>query len=116
MIVDDNQDPALMLSMLLQAAGHDTVIEHNPYRALERAPLELPDVCLLDIGLPDMDGNELARQLRSIQVLAQTVLIAITGYSQYEDRKNLLEAGFNHYLVKPVNAEELVALLAELRT
>lgn len=116
MIVDDNQDAALMLSMLLQAAGHETVIEHNPYRALERAPLELPDVCLLDIGLPDMDGNELARRLRSIQALAQTVLIAITGYSQYEDRKNSLEAGFNHYLVKPVNVEELVALLAELRT
>jgi PAS domain S-box-containing protein len=115
MIVDDNKDGALMLSMLLEATGHETVIEHDPYRALERAPLEAPDVCLLDIGLPGMDGNELARQLRSTEVLARTVLIAVTGYSQYRDRKNSLGAGFNHYLVKPVDVEELVALLARLR-
>jgi PAS domain S-box-containing protein len=116
MIVDDNKDAALMLSMLLEAAGHETVVEHDPYRALERAPLEAPDVCLLDIGLPGMDGNELARRLRSTEVLARTVLIAVTGYSQYSDRKNSLEAGFNHYLVKPVNVDELVALLGGLRT
>jgi CheY-like chemotaxis protein len=105
-----------MLSMLLEAAGHETVVEHDPHDALERAPLEAPDVCLLDIGLPGMDGNELARRLRSTQAVARAVLIAITGYSQYKNRKNSFEAGFNHYLVKPVNVEELVALLARLRT
>ena len=116
MIVDDNQDGALMLSMLLEAAGHKTVVEHDPHGALERAPLEAPDVCLLDIGLPGMNGNELARRLRSTQAVAQTVLIALTGYSQDRDRKNSLEAGFDHYLVKPVKVEELVALLGGLRT
>jgi PAS domain S-box-containing protein len=116
MIVDDNKDAALMLSMLLEAAGHKTVVEHDPHGALERAPLEAPDVCLLDIGLPGMDGNELARRLRSTQAVAQTVLIALTGYSQDSDRKNSLEAGFDHYLVKPVKVEELVALLRGLRT
>jgi PAS domain S-box-containing protein len=116
MIVDDNQDGALMLSMLLEATGHEIVIEHDPYRALQRARLGAPDVCLLDIGLPNMDGNELARQLRSIEALAQTVLIAVTGYSQDSNRRNSLEAGFNHYLVKPVDVGELVALLAGLQT
>ena len=116
MIVDDNEDGALMLSMLLEATGYETVIEHDPCRALERAPVEAPDVCLLDIGLPNMDGNELARQLRSIPVMAQTVLVAITGYSQDSDRKTSFDAGFDHYLVKPVNVEQLVTLLAGLRT
>ena len=115
MIVDDNQDGALMLSMLLEARGHETVIEHDPYRALERAPIEAPDVCLLDIGLPGMDGNELARHLRATQGLAQTVLIAITGYSQESDRKNSLAAGFHHYLIKPVDVEKLGILLNEVR-
>lgn len=63
-----------------------------------------------------MDGNELARRLRSTQAVAQTVLIAITGYSQCKNRKNSFEAGFNHYFVKPVKVEELVALLGGLRT
>ena len=77
MIVDDNQDGALMLSMLLEATGHETVIEHDPYRALERAPIEVPDVCLLDIGLPGMDGNELAHQLRSTQGLAHKAFASL---------------------------------------
>ncbi len=114
MIADDNKDAALMLSMLLDAEGHETFVEHNGHRALERARTEVPDICILNSDLPDMDGNEIARRLRSTIALAQPVLIAITGYSQDNDRKISLEAGFDHYLVKPVDLKKLVALLAEL--
>lgn len=114
LIVDDNKDAALMLSMLLGAAGYETFIEHNPYRALERAHTEAPDVCMLDIGLPGMDGNKLARRLRSAQIVTQPVLIAITGYGQDNNRASSLEAGFDHYFVKPIDAKRLIALLAGL--
>ena len=114
LIADDSKDGAFMLSMLLDSAGHETFVEHNGYSALERARTEAPDICILDIGLPDMDGNEIARRLRSTAVMTQPVLIAITGYSQDNDRKISFEAGFDHYLVKPVDLKNLVALLAEL--
>ncbi len=112
MAVDDNKDAALLLSLLLETSGYETLIEHDPYRALERVRNEMPDVCLLDIGLPGMDGSELARQIRSIKA-AQPLLIAITGYGQDNSRETAREAGFDHYLVKPVDAKEIVALLAE---
>jgi CheY-like chemotaxis protein len=112
MAVDDNKDAALLLSLLLETSGYETLIEHDPYRALERIRNEMPDVCLLDIGLPGMDGRELARQIRSIKG-AQPLLIAITGYGQDDSRESAREAGFDHYLVKPVDTKEIVALLAE---
>lgn len=114
MIVDDNIDSTRMLSVLLDAAGHDSLVEHGSFRALERARAEAPDVCILDIGLPGMNGNELARQLRSAHLTKQPVLIAITGYGDDDNRRNSLDAGFDHYLVKPVDMEELTALLGEL--
>ncbi|MBA2658823.1 MAG: hybrid sensor histidine kinase/response regulator [Nitrosospira sp.] len=114
MIADDDRDAALMLSMLLDAAGHETFVEHNGFHALERARAEAPDICILTIDLPDMDGNEIARQMRSIEAMAQPVLIAITGSSQDRDRKTSFEAGFDHYLVKPLDLKKLIALLAEL--
>ena len=114
MIADDDRDAALMLSMLLDAAGHETFVEHNGHHALERARAETPDICILNIDLPDMDGNEIARQLRSIEAMPQPVLIAVTGDSQDSDRKTSFEAGFDHYLVKPVDLKKLIALLAEL--
>ncbi|MEO7320230.1 MAG: hybrid sensor histidine kinase/response regulator, partial [Nitrosospira sp.] len=114
MIADDDRDAALMLSMLLDAAGHETFVEHNGLHALERARAEPPDICMLNIDLPDMDGNEIARQLRSTEAIAQPVLIAVTGDSQNSDQKTSFEAGFDHYLVKPVDLKKLIALLAEL--
>ena len=115
LIADDNQDAALMLSMLLEVEGYDTFVEHDAYRALERAYAKLPDICILDIGLPGMDGNEIARRLRSAGAEAQPVLIAITGYGQDSDRKISFEAGFDHYFVKPVDVKKLVALLNGIR-
>jgi PAS domain S-box-containing protein len=112
MIVDDNVDAAQMMAMFLQASGHDVAVEYDARRALERARAESPDVFLLDIGLPDVNGNELARLIRAQPQTAHAVLIAVTGYSHERDRKTAMEAGFQHYLVKPVDPARLVGLLA----
>lgn len=114
LVVDDNADAAEMLSMLLEASGHQMLVEHEAQGALARASIELPDVCLLDIGLPDMDGYELARRLRARPGTANAVLIAVTGYGQENDKQNSLAAGFNHHLTKPVDIERLTSLLSEI--
>lgn len=115
LVVDDNEDAARMLAMLLEALGHQVRVEHDPVRALEQAAREKPDACLLDIGLPGMDGNELASRLRMSPETATVCLIAITGYGQAHDRSTALAAGFNHHLVKPVNMPKLMALLAGVK-
>jgi len=114
LVVDDNVDAAEMLSMLLEASGHDVVAEHGARKALARATEFMPDVCLLDIGLPDMDGLALARELRAQPATKQSVLIAITGYGQDSDKKNAYAAGFDHHLTKPVDLKRLTAILDEL--
>jgi signal transduction histidine kinase/PAS domain-containing protein/ActR/RegA family two-component response regulator len=114
MVVDDNTDAAQMLAMFLEASGYHVLVEHGSKRALERARIEVPDVCLLDIGLPDIDGNELARRLRAQPETAKAVLIAVTGYGQEHDRESARAAGFDHHLVKPVDTAKLAALLAEI--
>lgn len=114
LVVDDNADAATLLSMLLEASGHQVLVEHGAKRALEQARIERPDACVLDIGLPDMDGNELARNLRALPETARTLLIALTGYGQEEDKKAILAAGFNYHLVKPVDFKTLASILAEI--
>ena len=111
MVVDDNIDAADMLAMHLRASGHAVIVEHTPARAIVRAAEESPDVCLLDIGLPDMDGNELARRLRAQPESAGAMMVAITGYGQEQDRKNTAAAGFDHHFVKPVDMDALARLL-----
>jgi PAS domain S-box-containing protein len=115
MVVDDNADAADMLAMLLEAGGHEVIVEHESLRALARAGDEAPDACLLDIGLPEMDGNELARRLRADPATAAMVLIAVTGYGQEQDRRAAFEAGFDHHLVKPVDLARLAGALAGVR-
>ena len=116
MIVDDNIDAAVMLAMLLEASGHEVLVEHSARRALERAKAELPLVFLLDIGLPEMDGNKLARRLRSQPENAKATLIAITGYGQENDHKNSLAAGFDYHFVKPVDIKKLFAILVQIES
>ena len=116
MVVDDNIDAAQTLAMLVEALGYQVFIEHSSKRALERATLEALDVCLLDIGLPDMDGNGLARRLQSQPKKSRCVLIAVTGYGQDGDKKNTLAAGFDHHLVKPVDAKKLASILAQIKS
>ncbi len=114
LVVDDNVDAAATLSMLLEACGHEVMVENDSLRALERAKKECPDAALLDIGLPEMDGNELARRLRLEPCTRPALLVAITGYGQEQDRRTALEAGFDHHMVKPVDLDRLAAILHEI--
>lgn len=114
LVVDDNVDAAVMLTMLLEAAGHEVLVEHGAYRALERARVDKPQVCLIDIGLPELDGNQVAQRLRSLPETANAVLIAVTGYGQDSDRKSAFAAGFDHHLVKPVDTKRLATILNEI--
>ena len=113
MVVDDNNDAAVVLSLLLKALGHEAHIEHDGRRALERARELSPEICFLDIGLPDMDGFELARRLRAMPETAHATLVAITGYGQPEDKERARQAGFDRHVVKPVYLDEIEALLDE---
>ena len=112
LVVDDNTDAAAMLAMLLETLGHEVLVEHGSHRALQRAREDKPQVCLLDIGLPGMDGIELAKCLRSMPETRDAVLIAATGYGQRNDHETALAAGFDHHLVKPVDIQKLAAILA----
>jgi signal transduction histidine kinase/ActR/RegA family two-component response regulator len=113
LIVDDNQDAARMLAMYVEALGHAVFVEHGARQAMARARDEHPHVCLLDIGLPDIDGHALARHLREQPETAGAVLVAVSGYGQQRDRENSRAAGFDHHFVKPVNAEQLARLLSQ---
>lgn len=115
LVVDDNIDVAAMLSMLLEAAGHEVLIEHSAKQALECARIERPDVWLLDIGLPEIDGNELALCLRATPETSKSLLIALTGYGRDDDRKTTFAAGFDHHLIKPVNTKKLASILAQVK-
>ena len=112
LVVDDNVDAASALGMLLVADGHEVMIENGSHKALERAKIESPQVCLLDIGLPEMDGNVLVQHLRALPQTAKSLLVAITGYGQNSDRDEALAAGFDYHLVKPVDIDKLSEILA----
>jgi len=111
LVVDDNVDAAVTLAMLLEANGHQVQVEHDPLVALATTLGTPPQVCLLDIGLPGIDGLELARRLRARPGTAHALLIAITGYGQDSDRQQILQAGFDHHLVKPIDIAQLYTLL-----
>jgi CheY-like chemotaxis protein len=114
LVVDDNQDAAQTLALFLTSAGHHAHVEHTPQAAIDYVAMAAPDACLLDIGLPGMDGNELARHLRTLPQTAHAVLIAITGYGRDFDRETSMRAGFDFYFVKPIDTGKLETLLSEL--
>ncbi|HTB76905.1 MAG TPA: ATP-binding protein [Polyangiaceae bacterium] len=114
LIVDDNVEAARMLATLLEAFGHSTSVAIDGPSALAVAPAFRPEVALLDIGLPVMDGYELARRLRRMEGFAATRLVAITGYGQASDRRKSREAGFDDHLVKPVNVDTLATIFGRL--
>lgn len=111
-IVDDNEDAATTLALFLESFDHEILTVFNATDALRLLPTFKPDVCLLDIGLPDLDGFQLAKAIRSIPTAANAVLLAITGYAQDRDRNEAFSAGFNDLFAKPV---ELTALAARLQ-
>ncbi|HVL74809.1 MAG TPA: ATP-binding protein [Noviherbaspirillum sp.] len=113
LVVDDNHDAADSLAAFLLAAGYDVHVSYDPFDAIERARVLVPQVCLLDIGLPGMDGHALARRLRTLPGMADGLLIAVSGYGQPQDREAALAAGFDRHLVKPVDVPALARLLAE---
>ncbi len=112
LVVDDNVDTTLSLSMLLKASGHHVQIAHDGLTAVQAALDHRPDVVLLDIGLPGLNGYEVAKRIRQQPVLQNVVLIAVTGYGQEADRKTSLQLGFDHHLVKPAEFSKLQQLLA----
>ncbi|WP_317205713.1 ATP-binding protein, partial [Janthinobacterium sp.] len=114
LVVDDNADAGGMLALLLETLGYAVALAPDGARALACARAERFDVCLLDIGLPDIDGYTLARRIRALHPAPAPTLIAVTGYGQRRDALASAAAGFDHHLVKPVDSERLLALLAGL--
>jgi len=112
LIADDNQDAALSLAMLLQFSGHETHVVHDGEAAVQSAERLQPDVVLLDIGMPKINGHEAARRIRQQPWSTRAVLIALTGWGQEEHRAMSTAAGFDHHLVKPVDLDSLTRLLA----
>ncbi|OGY64851.1 MAG: hypothetical protein A3A04_01930 [Candidatus Harrisonbacteria bacterium RIFCSPLOWO2_01_FULL_40_28] len=111
MIVDDNEDAALSLGKLLKKLGNNTRILHNAHSALTEAPLYKPDYLILDIGMPDMNGYEIAKKLKNDPNLCNTRFVALTGYGQEEDKIRSKEAGFHYHIVKPLEIEELKSII-----
>jgi signal transduction histidine kinase/CheY-like chemotaxis protein len=112
LVVDDNVDAAESIAVLLRLWGHQAHLAHNGMDAIRLAEEFHPDVVLLDIGLPGMNGYDVAERLRGQPGLGPALLIAVTGYGQQEDRLRAGQAGFDHHLTKPVNLENLQHLLA----
>jgi len=113
--VDDNQDSADSLAMLLRLQGHEVRVAHSGRAALEITRGYEPHAVFLDIGMPGMDGYEVARRLRQQPNLKSVVLAALTGWGQQEDRRRTAEAGFDHHLVKPPEPQAVEAVLAALQ-
>jgi len=112
LIVDDNVDAAESLAVVLRIGGHELRTAHDGPAALQAAQAFRPEVILLDIGLPMMDGYEVARRLRATPGMGNAVLVALTGYGQEEDRRQAASAGFDVHLTKPASLAALQAVLS----
>ena len=112
LIVDDNEDAANSLAMILELGGHETASVYTAVDALQRAAAFRPDVVLLDIGLPGMDGYEVAQKMRELPGLRDIRLVAVTGYGRSDDRRRARDAGFDDHLTKPVEYALLERTLA----
>ena len=115
LIVEDNADSREMLREVLERSGYSVAVAESGPRALEMLETMDPDAAILDVGLPELDGFELARRIRQHSRHHDLCLIALTGYGQPGDRITSHEAGFDAHLVKPVRAEHLVELLVQMR-
>ena len=111
LVVDDNEDAAQMLALMLERYGYATATAHDGAGALDAARTMAPHVAILDIGLPGMNGYELARHMRQDPTLARTVLIALTGWGTAQDKRKALGAGFDLHMTKPVDVGHLRAAL-----
>ena len=114
LVVDDNEDGANSLGQMLQIMGNQVRVAHDGLAAIDAAEDFRPEVILLDIGMPKLNGYDACRRIRKESWGKDTVLIALTGWGQNEDRRRTSEAGFDFHLVKPVESNTLVKVLAEI--
>lgn len=114
LVVDNDRDTADSLAMLLAFAKCDVRVAYDGFSALDEAAQFLPDLLLTDLGMPRLDGTELARRIRQCRSLDQTVLVALTGYADAAHRELAAAAGFTEYLVKPVAMQTVYELLARV--
>lgn len=115
LVVDDNRDAAESIAMLLELDGHQVEVAYGALEALDKARQLDPEAMLLDLGLPQIDGYELARRLRADPATRDAVLIALSGYGEPEHLERSRAAGFDHHLVKPAEPQALSDLLNSLR-
>jgi CheY-like chemotaxis protein len=115
LVVDDNDDVRETLTELLRLLGHEVAGAASGTEALEQAPAYAPEIVLLDLGLPDVDGCEVARRMRDLPAYDATVLIALTGYGQDEDKRRVAEAGFDMHLIKPIEPSDLEKVIASAK-
>jgi CheY-like chemotaxis protein len=111
LIVEDNQDAGEMYRLLVELAGHEAMLAENGKRGLELLKSARPDIALVDIGLPGLDGYEVARRFRSEPGSDRVLLVALTGYSASADQDRSRQAGFDIHLIKPVDPQALKLLL-----
>jgi CheY-like chemotaxis protein len=116
LIADDNHDAAESLALLLRMQGHEVAVVHDGQQALSTITSMRPEVALLDIGMPALNGYEVARQLRQSTLGSTVTLIAVTGWGQDRDKARALSVGFNHHFTKPVDPSRLSALLLSIGT
>jgi CheY-like chemotaxis protein len=114
LVVEDNPDAAESMMMLLEVFGHGVRVAPDGESALEMASGEAPDLMLVDVGLPGIDGYEVARRVREAPALRETTLIALTGFGRDEDRDRARAAGFDHHLLKPVDPDALRRMMARI--
>jgi CheY-like chemotaxis protein len=113
--VDDNRDAATSLAIMLRLMGNESQTAHDGLEALEVAALFRPDLILLDIGMPKLNGYDTARQIRQESWGKHVALVALTGWGQEEDRRKSRDAGFDSHMVKPIQLQDLEKLLASSR-
>jgi CheY-like chemotaxis protein len=112
LVVDDNRDGADMLALRLKLAGQDVLTAYDGRSAIALAKANRPDLVLLDIGLPEMDGYAVARELRAAEETRAAILVAVTGFGTDDDRARAAAAGFDHHVVKPIDTHQLKMILA----
>jgi CheY-like chemotaxis protein len=113
LVADDNRDAALSLGALLEMSDHEVLIAHDGEEALRIARHAMPDAMILDIGMPRLSGDQVARAVRNEPWGRRVFLVAVTGWGEPEDKERASAAGFDHHLTKPIDVDELEKLLVD---
>jgi CheY-like chemotaxis protein len=113
LVADDNRDAAVSLGMILELGNHEVLVAHNGEEALKIARDALPEAMILDIAMPGITGDQVARAIRREPWGARVLMVAVTGWGQAEDKERARAAGFNHHLTKPVDVDRMEKLLLD---